>query len=244
MKYSSTMRLVLEIRFFKKQFSFIDHLGMTTDKLTKELDMEKVSIKNSRIDLASDNLDKIFFFTVENTGIQIEAANNLDVLQKSIEQLETLANKKLVDINSVARIGVKASTLTHCKGKGFDATKQLLTNHLFSGLPAFNKSIGIKSNDVGYILQDAEIENYKIHSQIGPVSFEEAASRFFDQKNELYQGFGYDNGLFVDIDVFDDTINYEPQLSELFGQIRDQVETIEKIHEKILKFVFESNSNE
>lgn len=242
MKYQSTMRQVLEIRFYKKQFSFIDQLGITTDKLTKELGLDKIAINGSRIDIASDNLDKLYFFTVENMGLQIESSKDFEEFKENIKVLKNLVEKNLVDIDSVARIGTKTSIITHAKGKSFDATKQLLMNSLLSSLPSFNEALGVKSTDIGYVMQDGTIGDFKIHSQIGQVTFNEAVNRFLGGNTELYASFGKD-GLFLDLDVFDDKVSKEANTTELFNQIIKQIEATEAFHQKLLKYVFESQGN-
>lgn len=235
------MRQVLEVRFYKKQFSFIDQLGITTDKLTKELGLDKIAINGSRIDIASDNLDRLFFFTVESMGLQIEGTKDFETFKENIETLKKLVDKNLVDIDSVARIGTKTSVITHAKGKSFDATKQLLMNSLLSSLPDFNESVGIKSSDVGYIIQDGVLGDFKLHSQIGPVTFNEAINRFLGGNVDLYSDFGKD-GLYLDLDIFDDKVSREANINELFNQITKQVEAAEAFHQKLLKYVFESQS--
>lgn len=237
MNYSFSMRHVLEIKFYNKQFAFIDQLGTTTERLTKELGLGKVRIIGSRIDLASDSLDKLFFFTIENIGLQLESQPDFTQLKESSIDLKKLVDNGFVDINSVARIGVRSTILSHATGKSFEATKQLLSNTLLSSIPSFNESAKIKSTDIGYIAQDAELGSYKLHSQIGPVKLEEAIARFFNGQAEHYRAFGKD-GLISDFDVFSDKVDRQPDVDKLFNQINEQIDMLDKLHQTLLNYVF------
>jgi len=232
------MRHILEIRLKNRVFSFIDFRGDFIDYLIRETKYENVNIKGNRIDVASKDLSEAIFFSLENFGFQIDAANDFKSFnEKATKLFSLLASYTKYSFDSVVRVGTKSSILSHHKGRGIDALKQKYKELFFKNNQKLESNIGFNLTDLGYSFQDLEKNGNKLNLLTGPATKDEAIARFFENKRELYEHYEKDNGIYIDIDYYQKKEQKISDLNTLKQQIEGNIVAIENVFEGVMKYI-------
>ncbi|HUS60288.1 MAG TPA: hypothetical protein VMX76_02820 [Nevskiaceae bacterium] len=242
-EYSSIIKHVLEIRLKKKNFSFLDFRGEMIDYLLSKTGFERIKISNNgaRIDVVSSDLSEIFFFSIENFGLQIDGADDFKQFNEKVNQLFSLIEGfGKYKFSDVVRVGTKSSVFCHQKGKSLEAVKQKYTDLMLSGYKKIEKATGASLKDLAFTFMDFEEGLGKTHILTGPVTKDEVITKFFGM-HQKYQDFSKKVGIFYDIDYYQEK-EKQVELEDLKEQILNNVKTIEEKFDGFLK-LFESKKD-
>jgi len=233
------MRNLLEVRFKRRLFSFINFNGQFIDHLVKTTGFQNIHIPSAnRIEIANDSFTKIYFFTWENFGFQLEGNTKIEQFGKEVNHLfNSFKDFSLYDISEIKRIGTKSSILNYTKDDTFQELQKIFRKKLFTSFETFEKKSGSKLIELGYFLNDYSSDDGKFNMLTGPVTKEEALMKFF-HNNEIYKAFSEECGIYMDIDYFQDkeeTINSE----DIKTRILQNIVGIEKKVEAFLEYFYE-----
>lgn len=231
------MRHILEIRLKNRIFEFIDFKGNFIDYLIKKTGYENVRITGRRIDVATKDLSEIIFFSWDNFGFQIEAAEDIEKFKKkNAELFSIIKSYGKYKFDYTSRIGTKTSIFNHHKGEGLETLREKYKNLFFKNNKELEKNIGFNLTDVGYFFQDLETNGNKLNLLSGPATKDEAIKRFFDNKNQ-YDSFKKDNGIFIDIDFFQLKEKKIDGFDNLKKHIDTNIDSIQTIFNGFIKYI-------
>jgi hypothetical protein len=214
---------ILEIRLKKRIFSFLDFRGELVDFLLDKTGFERIKISDNgaRIDVVSKDLSEIFFFSLENFGLQIDGAEDFDSFRNQTNKIFNLIQEYgNYSIGDVVRIGTKSSIFCHIPGGSFEGTKQKYIDLMLCGSKKIEEKSELELKDIAFTFMDLQEKNGskgKAHITTGPATKEEVIEKFFG-KNEKYLNFSKENGIYYEIDY------YQPEEKNLTQeQLRQQV---------------------
>ena len=220
---------VLEVRFKEKNFKFLDFYGELIDALHSATDFEKVKVENAgaRIEVASADYSKTYFFSLENFGFQIDAETDIESFKTHVSKLLAfVGNFQKFELKDILRIGTKSSFFCHIPSRPEEGLRQIFFNKLFANKSAFESTTGLEITDIAFTYFDAKSGDVKSNILTGPSNLEEAISRYF-QKPKLYSGFNQKAGVFYDIDTYSEYLG-KLTSAELNSKIATQIGVIEK----------------
>lgn len=228
------MKHILEIKFEEKVFSFLDLKGKMIDYLLEKTQYGKIKISSSgsRIDIVSNDLKEMFFFSIENFGFQIEGAKDFKQFsEKTLQIFNLISEFKNYKYGKPLRIGTKSSIFFHKPGMSLEGIKQKFINQTVRNKDELEKITGSKIIDTGLAFLDLTDDFGKSHLTVGPASKNEVISRFFGL-HPLYRDFGKENGVYFELDYFQDNSN------KINTNLENQVLfNISKIEEKFNNFI-------
>lgn len=214
----------------------MDFKGEMGDFIIKKMGWDKLKVTGARVDITNDDLSKVFFFSWENFGLQIEASENLSDFEESIKKLfEIIKEFKRYKIEDVARMGTKSSVFYHRKGMSFDGTKQVYKNMMFKDIASLESKMGGKIADTGIFALDVDCKESKLNFATGAMQKNEVIAKVF--QNKLYEGFKYDNGIYLDLDLYFDAFTPD-SLQSLEDKAIDNIKTIEEKMGGFLDYFF------
>lgn len=227
------MRHILEVRLSKRLFSFLDFKGEMIDFFADKFEAPQMKLyaNGVRFDLASDDLAKLYFFSHENFGFQIDASQSFDSFRSFvntfIEALKTFPKYKWT--GEVVRLGTKSSILYHRKGDSFESLKQSYKDMVLKDYQRIAELTKSDIVDTAHIF-DLKVSTGNANVLTGPVTKEKAIHKFYGGQEKLYKDtFDKNNGLMFSIDV----ANTEPlklqDLDALKEQINKQINDIETV---------------
>ncbi|GMX57865.1 MAG: hypothetical protein YFSK_1950 [Candidatus Yanofskyibacterium parasiticum] len=234
---------IIEIKLFKRMFSFSNFHGELTDFFIKNLGVDKIRsvVDGSRIDVATNDLKKVFFASYENFGLQIEGANSFDEPVSEVNRfLESLKSFGKYEFDSVNRIGTKSLVFCHIKGKNLDDIKEIYRKNIFINQKIMEEKINAELYDFAYSF-DIKNEHGIANIQTGPATKEEAIKKFFGGNN-CYEEFSKGSGLFFSIDFGKNEKKDNMLMDSLKEEVADSFENIEKIFNGFLNY-FEINED-
>lgn len=226
------MQHILEVRLKKRLFSFTDFSGKMVDFMIKKLGVEQIRLNGngSRFDLATNNLEYLYFFSFENFGFQAEMQDSFedfsDKVKEFISALEEFPDYRWSD--GLVRIGTKSTILYHRKFDNFSTIKQAYKDLLVNDHQKISELTKSTILDTAYTF-DLERETCKANVTTGPVTRDEAISRFFGGKKEYENKFNKDNGMLLTIDVSGNKTTDISDLKQLEVQISVQINDIKEI---------------
>jgi hypothetical protein len=237
--HSIIMRHVLEVRLKNRQFSFLDYKGELADYFIKKTGFGKVRLTGDRIDVVSDDLNKIYFVSLENFGFQLDGSRSFKEFSENTQKFfEIIEEFKKYDLNNIIRIGTRTSVLYHAKGDSLEGLKQKFKNRMAENSTDLEKAIGQKINDVAYTY-DLENNEHKSHLLLGPVMLQEANNRFLGGK-KVYESFEKDQGIYYEIDLYKE-ISKNIDISEAKRIIEENVSSISSGFENFINYFYKNN---
>lgn len=223
------MRHVLEVRFAKRSFSFMDYRGELIDFLAKRLNGENIRFTDNgtRADIAIKDLSKVFFVSYENFGLQIDGSESFeDFSNFSKTLIETLKFFEKYKPNSITRIGTRSSILFHPKGYDFETIKQKYKDIIFTNYKDMETETNTQMIDLGCDF-DLKKNDDDVHITMGPVKKDEAIKKYF-KNSEHYEKLIRD-GIFFDIDYAKNFGNKPFSIEEIEKEITDNIKNIDEI---------------
>jgi len=239
------MRSILEIRLKERQFSFFDFKGKLIDFLTTNYAGSKIKYLNNgaRVDVASENLKEVLFFSIENFGFQIEGCNEFSAIKSEIEKLFKIIEEfKDYKFKNIVRIGVKSFIYCHKKGKGFEAMQTFFKDRMFKDFAFFEKISTSKVVDLGYSFNDVEINDSKASIMTGPVNENEAIEKFFGDE-EIYEAAKKAGFMYI-IDCYDNKVSEGLSSSQIKDIALKNVDNIEKSFSGFRDFILKEGEGE
>ena len=224
-------------------FAFSDFHGELTDFFIKKLGVDKIRsiVDGNRIDVATNDLKKVFFASYENFGLQMEGASSfsepINEVNKFLESLESFGKYKF---DSVSRIGVKSLVFCHVKDKNLDDIKEIYRKKIFINQKVMEEKMNAELYDFGYSF-DIKNKQGIANIQTGPATKEETIKKFFGG-NSCYEEFSKGNGLFFSIDFGKNEKKDNMLMDSLKEEVADSFENIEKIFNGFLNY-FEINED-
>ncbi len=225
------MKHIVEVRLKTRMFQFFDFKGELIDHVVKETNGKfiKLSPNGSRGDIATEDLSKVFFFSYENFGFQLEAKETFDDFIQTVDELTSLMKSfPRYEVHNVARLGTKSVVLYHNKGDSFSSLVERYKKVVFDRYQDWEKEINSELSDVAYTF-DVKRGQGMANILTGPVTKEEALQRFFGS-DDKYKKFDKDNGLLFSIDYakkdmfFEDITKLESEIKNNINQIKDILE--------------------
>jgi hypothetical protein len=231
------IQATLELRFKTKYFSLFDKKGDIADTISKTKAFEKIKISDDRVDIATDNLDKKIFISIENSGTQYEAIGDFDTFASAIDsyyQNEIIT--ELIQDKELLRIGLRAKTyFSNRNMNSLDKINKALQDNMLSNQDIIENAFEGKITDSNYIF-DLNLSNKKAKISIAPITKEQALT-FFENTPLYKNSFRTENAAYIDIDLYND------QTDSL--TVKDSQQTalefwheIEIIYDKILNSTF------
>lgn len=231
-------RQLIEVKFNKRIFSFIDFKGSFTDMLITDLGFEQITMSGNRVDLSKLNNKEKVFYSWENFGVQLEESEGFHDLKEKISSSVNMIEKfNKFEIKDISRIGTRTSTLYHIKNKTLEDIRASFDKVFFNRQQLFEKKSGIEITDNGLFLMDLNVSGYKVHVTMGATTKQEAISKFFQIDN--YNKFKYDHGLFIDIDLFVNSYNFS-NLSVLKNDLISQIDELDNLQGKLIEVIKEA----
>lgn len=240
MSDTKIIKHTLEIRLKFRKFSFLDLKGQLTDAIvSKNKDFTKIKITDARIDVANEDLTEFIFFSVENFGLQIDGSLDFGEFKNKTEKLfKIIKNFEKYPINTLIRVGTKSSILNFNSADNLANLKTAFKNKMFKNYESFEKNTGAKLLDFGFSFNDCEYDNGKFNILMGPVTTEEAITRFFGKKQVYADKYKKECGTYCEIDFYQNK-ELTTNLQDLENLCKDHIDSIEHIHGGFLKYLYE-----
>ena len=236
--YNLIMRHTLEVRLEKRFFPFFDIKGKMIDFVLKKVDGQTIRWENnsSRFDVGNKDLSEIFYFGIANYGLQIEGVDSFESFSSKIDLLYSILETfDEYSPQTAIRIGTKSSILYHRQGKGFEAISQIFKNKFLVNDNEFEKATKTKIDDIGFSF-DLNHKKGKAKIQTGPMKKDEAIIKVFGD-HEKYKSFPQDNGIFFEIDYYQDDKDQIKQ-SAIKDIVKGNIENAQEIFEGFLNHFF------
>lgn len=229
-------RHVLEIRLKNRSLSFMDFKGEMGDFIIKKMGWNKLKVTGTRVEITNDDLSKIFFFSWENFGLQIEASKNFDEFNEYVKKLfEIIKDFKRYKIDDIARLGTKSSVFYHRKNMSFEGTKQIFKNIMFKDVSSLETKMGGNIIDTGIFALDIDCDKSKINFTSGAMQKNEVIEKIF--QNNLYDDFIKDNGIYFDFDLYLQAFTPE-NIHSIEEKVLENIKAIEEKMGGFLEYFF------
>jgi len=231
----------LEIRLKVKNFSFLDFKGQLTDAIfSRNNTFTKIKMSDSRVDIANENLTEFIFFSTDNFGMQIDGSQNFGEFKNKTEKLfKTIKQIEKYPIRDLIRVGTKSSILNFNSADNLNNLKKIFRDKMFKNYESFEMKTGAKLVDFGFSFNDCSHgNNGKFNILMGPVTKEEAINKFFGKKPVYAENFTKDCGTYCEIDFYQNS-GLDIDLQELENLCKDNIDSIEHIHQGFLKYLYE-----
>lgn len=207
--------------------------------ISRNSEFTKIRMANDRVDVATEDFSEFLFFSLENFGLQIEASPDFGEFRNKIDDLFRILRKfDKYPIKSLIRVGTKSLVLNYRSADNLENIKTRYKEKMFKNYASFETYTNSKILDFGYTFNDCERSEGKYNFQTGPVSAEEAFTRFFENKKIYPENFKRDCGTFCSIDFYQ---NKEMVLDpdQLLNLCKSNVNAIEEIHNGFLTYFYE-----
>lgn len=239
------MRSILEIRLKERQFLFFDYKGALIDFLTSNYSGSKIKYLNNgaRVDVASEDLKEVLFFSIENFGFQLEGCRDFSAIKSEIEKIfKILEDFDKYKFKNIVRIGLKSFIYYHKKGKGFEAMKTFYKERMFKDSEIFEKISTSKIVDFGYSFNDVEINDSKASIMTGPVNEGEAIEKFFNDA-EIYEDAKKAGFMYV-IDCYNNKLSEGMTKTQIKDIALKNVDNIEQSFNGFKDFILKEENEE
>lgn len=231
------MRHIMEVRFAKRAFSFMDYRGELIDFLASRLNGENIRFaeNGTRADIAIKDLSKIFFVSYENFGLQIDGAESFkDFSDFSTTLIKILSLFDKYKPDFVARIGTRSSILFHPKEYNFETVKEKYKDIIFTNYKDMEAKTNTRVIDLGCAF-DLKRNDDDIHVAMGPVRKDEAVRKYFRNSGH-YDKFTRD-GIFFDIDFAKNLSNEPFVMANVEKEVKCNINNVEEIFNGFLTYL-------
>lgn len=231
------MRHIMEVRFAKRVFSFMDYRGELIDFLANRLSGENIRFaeNGTRADIAIRDLSKIFFVSYENFGLQIDGAESFkDFSDFSTKLIEILGLFDKYKPDSVARVGTRSSILFHPKECNFETVKEKYKDIIFANYKDMEVKTNTRVIDLGCAF-DLKRNDDDVHISMGPVRKDEAVRKYF-KNSDHYDKFTRD-GIFFDIDFSKNFSNEPFSIVKVAKEVKCNIDNVEEIFNGFLTYL-------
>lgn len=228
------MRHILEVKLYKRVFSFMDFRGRMVDHMTEVLKSNQIRLQDNgtRFDIADDQKKHLYFFSVENFGFQTELNESFesfaDTSKNLLDALMGFPDYK-VDSGFI-RIGTKSVILYHRKGDSLESIKDSYKDILVKDHDELARLTKSEIKDTAYTF-DLKLQNSSANISTGPVTKDEALGKFFDNRKDYGEDFNRENGMLLSIDVSGDAPRNINGLDGLSTQIYSQIKDVETVYD-------------
>lgn len=241
------MQHTFEVRLKNRLFSFLDIKGELIDFMLQEpdLDLVRVSNQGTQIEIASNDLSKLYFFSHEHFGCQLEGSEKFsDLSNEGNKVLDALARFNKYKANNTVRIGTKTTIFHHRRGDNLENLKRAYKSLMFSGYNHIEQITGGEVYDVGLGYFDMKHGGGIGSIMTGPVAKEEAITKFFGD-HDVYRKFDRSNGLLFQVDYGQHkNISIEDIKKDLSPLLVEGVTNAEEIFKGFLQYFNEESRYE
>jgi len=223
------VRHILEVRFKQKNFSFLDYYGELIDAIHAATKFEKVKVEGAgaRVELASEDLSKTYFFSLENFGFQLDAEKDIESFRTNATKILTiLSDFSKYEIKDPLRIGTKSTFFCNIPSRSEEGIREIFFNKMFANKQTFEQATGLEISDIAFAYLDAKNSQVQSHIMTGPSNLNEVIEKFFS-KPKLYKDFGKESGVFYETDTYSEELG-KLDVTSIAAQISSQIGLIEK----------------